>query len=282
MKEYALEPQKKWGQNFCIEPALLDIIKAKILELHPENILEIGGGLGTLSNVIAQLNIPLTILEKDVNFCLLLERRFRTQNVVVKNVDALKYFEYHKYSMIIGNIPYEISSLLLFRIWQNFGENKSFIFPDIIFTVQKEFGLRLAAKSKTQMFSRLGAMTQLISSPIVLKIYPPNAFFPTPKVAHAVVWLKPLKNIPFEVFTKEFVNFMINLFNRKNKTVLSALRPQIKHNSQRKEIEAIFSQNPLFSKRVKDLEPFECIRLYKFYVESFTKLSSTNDNTKHS
>ncbi|MHA2364885.1 MAG: rRNA adenine N-6-methyltransferase family protein, partial [Candidatus Hodarchaeales archaeon] len=144
LREYALTPKYNLGQNFCIEPDILELYKEQIQKIKPKTILEIGGGLGTLSNVAVDLNIPLTIIEKDEKFVFLLERRFGNK-INIHQGDVLKFKDFVDFEMIIGNIPYEISSPLLFRIWQNFNRNSTII-PYIIITVQKEFGLRLIAQ----------------------------------------------------------------------------------------------------------------------------------------
>lgn len=278
LQEYALTPQAQLGQNFCIEPGILHLIRKVINEIKPKTILEIGGGLGTLSNVVTDLEIPLTIVEKDPNLAFLLERRFQKNNVNVQSINVLDFKEFEKFEMIIGNIPYEISSPLLSKLWQNLANDKPQKRPHIVFTVQKEFGLRLIAKPRTQTYSRLSVMAQLLSFPQILKIYPPSAFFPTPEVAHAVVWLKP-KSFPSDVLDKTFSQFMIDLFNRKNKIVISSLRPRFKRLKDRKEIEDFLRSNPLFTKRVKDLEPFECVLLFQNFSKALSQVNfSKNDN----
>lgn len=175
--------------------------------------------------------------------------------------DFFKDFE-----MIIGNIPYEISSPLLFKIWG------SGIHPNIILTVQKEFAKRLEATSGTQEYGRLSAMTQMFAQPHILKIYPPSAFYPVPKIAHGVIWLQPWdEDIDPEIYSQEFSDFMIHLFNRKNKRVINSLEPAIKKNQKKKEINVILRENPLFERRVKDISPKECYILYKIWKKTLSE-----------
>ncbi len=203
-------------------------------------------------------------MEKDPNLATLLEQRFGKNGVEIINRDVLRMEEkiLADYDLIIGNIPYEISSPLLFKIWSQKPEKK--IFPTIILTIQKEFALRLNAQPGTQEYGRLSAMTQLFSTPNVLKIYPPSAFYPVPKVAHGVVQLEPKTEIPDEAFTSEFRTFMIGLFNRKNKKVINSLEPLFKKRKQ-DNIEAKLREHELFIQRVKDVKPLECVELFKIW-----------------
>lgn len=254
------------GQNFCVEPAILDLIQTKVRELHPEKILEIGGGLGALSEYLVKLDLPLTIVEKDSNLATLLEQRFGRYGVEIINGDVLKIEQdkFSEYDIIIGNIPYEISSPLLFKIWSKKPLTKNL--PVIVLTIQKEFALRLIAQPETQEYGRLSAMTQLYSTPRILKIYPPSAFYPVPKVAHGVVQLDPRNNIPEEAFSPEFGSFMIGLFNRKNKKVINSLEPLIKKKKV-ENLESKLREYELFTKRVRDIKPDECIELFKIWQE---------------
>ena len=266
LRDYALQPNKNLGQNFCVEPAILDLITAQLEIIQPNAILEVGGGLGTLSEKIISMNKHLTIVEKDSNLAVLLEQKFSSKNVKVLNMDILQFDneKLQEFEVIIGNIPYEISSPLLFKIWSN--KPKKGHSPHILLTIQKEFALRLAAKPRTQDYGRLSAMTQLFTIPNVLKIYPPSAFYPVPKVAHGVIHLVPITNISDLAFTTEFATFMIALFNRKNKKVINSLEPIIK--KQRSDtLESELRKHELFLKRVRDVEPLECIKLFEIWTE---------------
>ena len=272
LREYALQPNKNLGQNFCVEPAIIELIYSTLVDLHPTKILEVGGGLGTLSEKLATLDIPLTIVEKDSNLAVLLEQKFQSKKVKILNMDVLELD--HKSlldcDVIIGNIPYEISSPLLFKIWAN--KSPKNIFPNIILTIQKEFALRIVAKPETQDYGRLSAMTQLFSEPSVLKIYPPSAFYPVPKVAHGVVHLIPRIEIPEAVFSDSFGKFMIGLFNRKNKKVINSLEPLIKKYKS-KELETSLRENELFLKRVRDITPIQCVELFTIWNNERNKIN---------
>ena len=80
--------------------------------LQPKSILEIGGGLGTLSERLVQFNALLTIVEKDSNLAVLLEQKFSTERTQILNTDVLELDpdQLRSYDVIIGNNPYEISS----------------------------------------------------------------------------------------------------------------------------------------------------------------------------
>ena len=208
----------------------------------------------------------MTIVEKDSNLATLLEQRFGRYGVEVINEDVLKIEEdkFSEYNVVIGNIPYEISSPLLFKIWSKKPATK--IFPAIILTIQKEFALRLNAQPETQEYGRLSAMNQLYSTPKILKIYPPSAIYQVTKVAHGVVQLDPRVDIPDEAFEPEFRSFMISLFNRKNKKVINSLEPLIKKKKM-ENLESKLREYELFTKRVRYIKPDECVELFKIWQE---------------
>ena len=162
----------------------------------------------------------------------------------------------------------------MFRIWS--GKPVLQKFPAIILTIQKEFALRLTAKSGTQEYGRLSAMTQLFAVPKVLKIYPPSAFYPVPKVAHGVIELLSKEEIPEEAITTSFSKFMIALFNRKNKKVINSLEPLIKRR-QLEKLESTLRENELFLKRVRDVEPQECVKLFTFWHKTINLLENETE-----
>ena len=212
-------------------------------------------------------------MEKDSNLAVLLEQKFSTERTHILNTDVLELDQeqLRSYDVIIGNIPYEISSPLLFKIWS--GKPAVQKFPAIILTIQKEFALRLTAKPGTQEYGRLSAMTQLFAMPRVLKIYPPSAFYPVPKVAHGVIELLSKEEIPEEAFTPSFSKFMIALFNRKNKKVINSLEPIVKKH-QLEKLESTLRENELFLKRVRDVEPQECVKLFIFWYKTINVLEN--------
>lgn len=196
-----------------------------------------------------------------------MEQKFQSDLVEIINIDVLELNQEKlcSYDIVIGNIPYEISSPLIFRIWSKKPQSQRF--PSIILTIQKEFAQRLVAKPETQDYGRLTAMTQLFSEPKILKIFPPSAFYPVPKVAHGVIELSPKNEIPEEAYNKLFGKFMIALFNRKNKKVINSLEPLIKA-TKNSELEKILRDNELFLKRVRDVQPIECVQLFKYWCDS--------------
>lgn len=229
LKALDLFPNKKLGQNFLLDRNIhQEIIKHSHLD-EKERVLEIGAGLGHLTQCIIQKAEKLWSVEIDKALCHLLRARFnRYQNFTLIEMDILEskhqinrtIYDYIKTPYkIIANLPYYISAPLIV----NFLES-AFPPKEMIVMVQKEVGQRLIAKHGEQHYGPLSVNTQLYSEIESVMDISPKAFYPSPKVYSRVMRIT-RKPLPENIKDVELLkNVIKTVFNMKRKTVFNTLR----------------------------------------------------------
>lgn len=186
------KPRKRFGQNFLQDINIIDKIVAAIAPKAGEPVLEIGPGQGALTERLLPSGCALTAVELDRDLASFLRISFiNTPNFRLHEGDALKFdlatLNPAPASLrVVGNLPYNISTPLLFRLL----EQRQYI-KDMHFMLQKEVVQRLAAEPDTSHYGRLSIMAQYYCQVVHLFDVPPGAFFPPPKVMSAIVRLRP-------------------------------------------------------------------------------------------
>jgi 16S rRNA (adenine1518-N6/adenine1519-N6)-dimethyltransferase len=185
---YALSayPRKSLGQNFLHDKNLASWIVQK-LEIKPgEHVLEIGSGLGALTEQIVLLGVSATLLEKDRTLAKYLRERYNMPGVEIIEGDALDYDTrvdfLRRPVKVIGNLPYYVSSAILFHV-----TCEPCPFERMVFTVQKEMADRLSADPGTKDYGSLTLIIQRRWRVTRLKTLPPSVFLPQPQVDSAVL-----------------------------------------------------------------------------------------------
>jgi len=216
---------KRLGQHMLMDKKALDY-EAAMLRPEDRIVLEIGGGTGNLSKKIAETAKKLIIIEKDELMAETLTELFEfdeKRNVKVIHSDFLdlteseimKQAKVRKIDLVISNVPYSISSPLLFRL-------PEFEFERALLCLQKEFVQRMVAKPGDRDWSRLSVMTQLYFRPIYLRSVKRGSFKPMPQVDSAMVMLTKTDEKREENRDK----FIERLFSHRKNTVHSALRAE--------------------------------------------------------
>lgn len=238
VKKYQLASKKSLGQNFIYDKNFTDkIVRESLLknnhsnhdqpfELKDEEILEIGGGPGSLSRSILDANVKkLTIIEKDKRCILALNelKDFYKDRLEIIEGDALeidfrKIFGDKKFR-IIANLPYNIGTPLLFRFLELRNQITS-----IHFMLQKEVVYRITAKAGEDHYGRLAVMVNFLCDSKLLFLVDKNVFNPPPKVTSAIVEIIPKKNIDQEVDLKKLQKVVAFAFNQRRKMIKSALK----------------------------------------------------------
>lgn len=238
VKKYQLASKKSLGQNFIYDKNFTDkIVRESLLknnhsnhdqrsELMDEEILEIGGGPGSLSRSILDANVKkLTIIEKDKRCILALNelKDFYKDRLEIIEGDALEIdfreiFGDKKFR-IIANLPYNIGTPLLFRFLELRDQITS-----IHLMLQKEVVCRITAKAGEDHYGRLAVMVNFLCDSKLLFLVDKNVFNPPPKVTSAIVEIIPKKNIDQEVDLKKLQKVVAFAFNQRRKMIKSALK----------------------------------------------------------
>ena len=215
-------PKKSLGQNFLIDNNIIEKIVKIAKVSDKETILEIGPGLGSLTNLIAKQNPKIIYaVEKDKKLVNQIKKRFvKSNNIKVIHDDILNLLQSNKFGkniIIFGNLPYNISTkiiaeLILLKKWPPWYKN-------LIFMFQKEVANRIIAKSRSKDFGRLSILCNWRLEITKHFDISKNCFFPKPKINSTVLSFKPKKEI-FEIKNpKNLENVTRILFSNRRKMI---------------------------------------------------------------
>lgn len=189
LKENKLYAGKELGQNFLTDPSTAKMIVAKTDISKQTHVLEIGPGLGALTVHIAQLSDNVTVVEKDVRLIPLLEQQLENQgitNVTIINEDVLtldiSQLAQDKKLVVIGNLPYNISSQIIFKLVKARG-----LVAKAYLMFQKELAARIVASPGGRDYSRLAAVVQYAACVDFVAHIGPSNFFPKPDVESTIL-----------------------------------------------------------------------------------------------
>lgn len=215
-------PRKRFGQHFLVDAATIHHIISAIAPAGDEHIVEIGPGQGALTGALARRAGHLTLVELDRDLVATLQREFvGSDNVTIIGQDALEvdYAQIGAPLRLVGNLPYNISTPLLFHL-----ASFSAAIEDMHFMLQKEVVDRITAEPGGKTWGRLGVMLALAFDSEHLFDVGPASFDPPPRVDSAVVRLTPRSDPP-EVTDKALLEDVVRrAFSKRRKTLRNALR----------------------------------------------------------
>ncbi len=217
-------PRKRFGQNFLTDQSVIDRILATIHPRATDEIIEIGPGQGALTRQLAASGARLTLVELDRDLVQTLQAEYgQLPQVKVVSADALKT-DFSRLSQggklrIVGNLPYNISTPLLFHLTHHLAQ-----IADMHFMLQKEVVERITAEPGSSDWGRLSIMLQLRCHTENLLEVPAEAFFPTPKVQSAVVRLTPKAEQPSTEQLQALETIVRTAFNNRRKTLRNSLK----------------------------------------------------------
>jgi len=219
-KDTAVSSKKSFGQNFLVDPNISRKIvhSAKIAE--DDNVIEIGPGFGSLTKVISEVMPRFTCVELDHKLADFISREFPNVNLIsndVLKVDLAKLAE-KKPLTVLGNIPYAITSPILFKLI----ENRAHI-DRAVLMMQDEVARRLTAEPKTKQYGILAVQLQAFGQPEYLFKVPKTVFKPRPEVESAVVRIDFSKPVQIE-HPAEFQTFVRTAFRMRRKTLANNLK----------------------------------------------------------
>lgn len=219
-------PRKRFGQNFLHDKAVIQRIVGSFSISASDQLLEIGPGLGALTGVLINTVTPIHVVELDRDLISRLQQTFSPEHVIIHEADALDFnycsitADAHKKIRVIGNLPYNISTPLIFHILEQITCIK-----DMCFMLQKEVVQRLCAAPGSKAYGRLSVMVQYWCQVERLFDVRSGAFTPAPKVDSAIVHLIPHKMPPAQVIHyTDFEDIVRAAFSQRRKTIRNGLK----------------------------------------------------------
>ncbi len=220
-------PKKSLGQNFIHDNNFILKLESLIISDEYTHIFEIGPGLGALTDYLAKKKFKkLFLIEKDIKLHRKLQSKFKNnKNIFVQNCDALQYdYQIHSgncKSLIVGNLPFNISSQLLINWVVNY-EWPPF-YSKMILMFQKEVAERILASHNQKSYGRISVITQARCKVKKLLNAPSNIFFPKPKVDAIVLEFTPTNNY-IDVNITNLQKIVKKSFEQRRKKIKSSLK----------------------------------------------------------
>lgn len=219
LKKYNLWTKKSLGQNFLINRNTLAAILQAAQLTPQDHVIEIGTGLGTLTQEINKITKHVTSIELDQNLQLLHQETIPNQKVLYAN--ALDINPPKKPYKVVANIPYYITSPLLSHFLKNeYTHGEKRVPQCIIMLIQKEVAEKLCAKDKLNV---LALNTQPFGDTEIVKYVSRSAFFPKPKVDSAIIKIIPYSAPLITGDIKRFYQIVEAGFSQKRKKLANAL-----------------------------------------------------------
>ena len=228
IQKYGFAFQKKFGQNFLIDAHVLDKIIAAAGVTADDMVLEIGPGIGTMTQYLAERARQVTAVEIDTNLIPILKETLSDyDNVTVINEDILKVDikklaeEYNagKPIKVVANLPYYITTPIIMGLFES-----GVPIDNITVMVQKEVADRMQVGPGSKDYGALSLAVQYYAEPYIVANVPPNCFIPRPNVGSAVIRLTRHQTPPVEVKDRELMFKLIRAsFNQRRKTLLNGL-----------------------------------------------------------
>jgi 16S rRNA (adenine1518-N6/adenine1519-N6)-dimethyltransferase len=214
--------KKRFGQNFLTDKAIINSLVEAISPQPDDLMVEIGPGLGALTQpLLAKLN-HLHVVEIDRDIIQWMQNFYPKHKIFIHNSDVLKFdfTQIGEHIRIVGNLPYNISSPILFHLLEN---TKQII--DMHFMLQKEVVERMVALPSTPEYGRLSVMLQYRLKMEYLITVPPEAFEPAPKVESAFVRCIPHQTLPYPAKDEAlFAKVVLAAFGQRRKTLRNTLK----------------------------------------------------------
>ena len=228
LQKYDFTFQKKFGQNFLIDTHVLDKIISAAHITKEDMVLEIGPGIGTMTQYLAEAAGKVIAVEIDKNLIPnLTDTLSEYQNVRIINEDVLK-LDLRKLAdeenggkaiKVVANLPYYITTPIIMGLFENHVPVES-----ITVMVQKEVADRMQTGPGSKDYGALSLAVQYYAEPYIVANVPPNCFMPRPKVGSAVIRLTRHKEPPVEVKDEKLMFDIIRAsFNQRRKTLANGL-----------------------------------------------------------
>jgi len=259
MMDLGVRPRRSLGQHFLVDDRVMTRCAEYADIRKGEKILEIGPGIGFLTEKLVETGGSVTVIESDRKFCEYLGDKFGDSLTVILG-DATKT-DLPPFDKVVSNLPYNISSEITFRLL----ERK---FKLAVLMYQKEFAERLVAGEGSAVYGRLSVMADYRAESEILEVVSRRSFWPEPQVDSAVVRFRvrpPRFNVEDEGLFADIVRI---LFSHRRKKIYNALISEAKFLGIAKEkIREIASEIPYSDERVEMLTPQEIGEIADYFWE---------------
>lgn len=223
--------KKRFGQNFLQDDQIIADIVAAVDPKVSDHLVEIGPGRGAITQPLLQSAGQLDVIELDHDLVPLLQQKLiEYKQLSIHQADALS-FDYStlvnnsEKLRIIGNLPYNITTPLLFHLLLQ----ASYI-DDMCFMLQNEVVDRICAQPGSKVYGRLSIMVQYQCEAIKLFVVPAEAFDPIPKVESAIIYLRPRAEfVGGDIPIKTLNMIVLKAFSQRRKTIANTLKNLVSH-----------------------------------------------------
>ena len=269
LNKYSFVFQKKYGQNFLIDTRVLEKIIDAAEITKEDFVLEIGPGIGTMTQYLAEAAGKVVAVEIDKNLIPILSDTLSAyENVTIINEDVLK-LDIQKLAneenqgrpiKVVANLPYYITTPIIMGLFENHVPVES-----ITVMVQKEVADRMQTGPGNKDYGALSLAVQYYAEPYIVANVPPNCFMPRPKVGSAVIRLTCHEQPPVEVKDERLMFDIIRAsFNQRRKTLANGLNNSDKLSFSKEEI----------TEAIESLGKGSSVRGEALTLEEFAELSN--------
>jgi 16S rRNA (adenine1518-N6/adenine1519-N6)-dimethyltransferase len=221
-----IQPKKSLGQNFLSDENIARKIVAALTLKPSEAVLEIGSGTGILTKFLLQTDAAVVAVEIDKRLSAILKEQFPDQkNLLLVNEDFLnltfdKFIDATKNWKVVGNLPYFITSQVLFKIFAS-----SHLFEKAVFMMQKEVAQRIVAQPHSKQYGILSVQSQFYSEVKKLFDVSRKVFFPEPEVNSSVVEFKFFSNSGLTDSEEKIFRLVVRkVFSQRRKMLRNSLK----------------------------------------------------------
>lgn len=228
LQKHEFQFKKKFGQNFLIDPHVLDKIVDAAQIKKDDFVLEIGPGIGTLTQYLCENARQVLAVEIDDKLIPILKETLQPyDNVEVLHGDILKQdiqqiadtYNDGKPIKVVANLPYYITTPIIMELFESHVP-----LANVTVMVQKEVADRMKAEPGTKDYGALSLAVQYYAKPYIAAFVPPNCFMPRPNVGSAVIRLDCLARVPVEVHNEKLMFRLIRAsFNQRRKTLQNGI-----------------------------------------------------------
>jgi len=271
LNQLKVSPDKRLGQNFLIDNNIVEKVITKSELLRDDIILEIGPGLGALTEKLVEKVRKLYAIEIDPRLCSYLENEYSIyNNIEIINADILNV-DVPFHNKVVSNIPYSITGPIFEKIFYNSNP------PEGIMIIEKKIADRIFYDGTYENFSRITINFNAFMNPKERFIVSRNCFFPKPNIDLSLIKISPREEINQFLLKDDnkyfFLKFIAGVMPYKNKNLLNALEIFLKNNK-------IIDLNKERINQILQANNYSNNKVFSLNIDDFIKLSKLFSNLK--